>query len=202
MISGGIPRRQSRTPLRPAAAKMIGSAACRERTLAARRRNRKARAAVSIAPLRDTPGARAHAWARPSSSASAAVAESRCRSSGERSAAASSAPATTCAPATDRGEPSFSSIRRSNRNAAAPGGRAPPPPPRPAPRPGGAELPPDPPLEQERRGARRQERQGVTQQSPAVELVQRLGHLMAQRDQERARRARVQRDLERLLHLG
>ncbi len=121
-IPGGIPRRAIRSPLSPAAARMIGSAAWRDRRLAERRSNRNSRAAVNVAPFLDTPGASAHACPSPISTASRAVASSWGRSAGRRSAAARTTPATSCAPATPRGDPSRSSIGRSNRKAASPGG--------------------------------------------------------------------------------
>ena len=49
---------------------MIGSATWRDSTLASSRPKPRARAAASVAPLRDTPGISAQAWARPRQSAS------------------------------------------------------------------------------------------------------------------------------------
>ena len=52
----GAPRRASRAPSSALAPRITGSAACQERACASRRANPRARAAVSVAPLRETPG--------------------------------------------------------------------------------------------------------------------------------------------------
>src|SRR4051812_23628980 len=101
---------------------MIGSAAWRDRRFAAALSKRSRRAAVSVAPLRETPGASAQACATPIASASAAPASECARDAGRRSAAASTRPAAICAEATPRADPSRRSIGRSNSSAAAPGG--------------------------------------------------------------------------------
>src|SRR5205085_1938253 len=60
-VSRGSPRRARRRPFRKVAPAITGSAALRDSTLAAGRSKRSSRAAVSVAPLRDTPGTSAHA---------------------------------------------------------------------------------------------------------------------------------------------
>ena len=75
--SRGSPRFHSRTPFRPVAARIRGSAAWRESTFASSRVKRRQRAAASVAPLRETPGTSAHACPTPSASPSIAVADSR-----------------------------------------------------------------------------------------------------------------------------
>ena len=74
--SRGSPRRRSRTPLRAAAPTITGRATVRESMFACCRVKPRQRAALSVAPFRETPGASAAAWARPSASPSAAVARS------------------------------------------------------------------------------------------------------------------------------
>ena len=88
---------------------MTGRAACSDMTPASGRAKPRARATVSVAPLRETPGARAHACARPSRSASRSVASARRR---VRAPSASAAASATAPP----------------RQAARDGGRAPEPP--------------------------------------------------------------------------
>ena len=72
----GRARRQARgacrrTPLSTVAPAITGSATWRESRLASSRVKPRRRAAASVAPLRETPGTRAHAWATPRQSASA-----------------------------------------------------------------------------------------------------------------------------------
>ena len=74
-IPAGTPR-LSRTVFRSVAPAITGSAAWRESRLASSRVKRRKRAAASVAPLRETPGISASAWAIPRASASPAPASS------------------------------------------------------------------------------------------------------------------------------
>ena len=100
-------------PFSSVAPTMIGSAQWRERTLASSRAKPRARAAASVAPLRETPGMSAQACARPRQSASAAP-PPRGGAPRRRASAATiaSEPATSPA-ATVAGVPSRCSIGRS-----------------------------------------------------------------------------------------
>jgi hypothetical protein len=86
-------------------------------TFASARRNRRQRAAVSVAPLREIPGASANACAAPITIASIRRASSRRRSSGRPSAIAIATEPVRSAIATGRGCERRRSIGRSNRNA-------------------------------------------------------------------------------------
>jgi hypothetical protein len=86
LIRGGRPRLRSRATFSPVAPTITGSATWRESRFASSRANRRNRAATSVAPLRDTPGIKAHACATPSISASTVSASSWSRSCGLRSA--------------------------------------------------------------------------------------------------------------------
>ena len=72
--SGGRPRRRRRMPLRTDAATITGRATVRESMFECWREKPRQRAAVRVAPLRETPGASAAACARPRASPSIAVA--------------------------------------------------------------------------------------------------------------------------------
>src|SRR3954447_8313808 len=112
---GRTPRRSSRVPFSTVAPRMIGRATWRESALASSRVNRRARAAASVAPLRETPGISAHAWATPSRSASSAPASSRPRRCGARSATSIATDPRASPAAIVAGVPRRCSIGRSKR---------------------------------------------------------------------------------------
>src|ERR1700742_1162910 len=85
--SGVVPRLARRVPLRPVAPTMIGRAIVRERRFAWAREKRRQRAAARVTPLRETPGARAAAWATPRARPSAGPDSPRPRSCGRGAAA-------------------------------------------------------------------------------------------------------------------
>ena len=123
-VPGSTPRRRSRTPLSAAAPTITGSATVRESRFAWRRSKRRSLAAVSVAPLRETPGISAAACPTPRASPSAAPASPAPRSWGARSAATIAAPSRRPArPRSTPGPPKRSSIWRSNRKPATAGGR-------------------------------------------------------------------------------
>ena len=93
---------------------MIGNATVRESRLAWSRENPRQRAAARVAPLRETPGTSAAAWATPSARPSAARASPRPRRCGRVSAATIARLPATRPAAVERGPPSRSSIGRSN----------------------------------------------------------------------------------------
>ena len=77
-------RRVSRHPFRALAPRITGSPACQESAVASARANPRPRAAVRVAPLRDTPGISASACAIPSASSPSTAGGSRVSSGGGR----------------------------------------------------------------------------------------------------------------------
>jgi hypothetical protein len=93
---------------------MIGNAIVRESRLAWSREKPRQRAAARVTPLRETPGARAAAWAMPSASPSAAVASPCPRRCGRVSAISIAAAPASRPIAVALGPPSRCSIGRSS----------------------------------------------------------------------------------------
>ena len=116
--------RQARRPSARVAPAMTGSAAWRDRTLASARAKPRARAAVSVAPLRETPGISAQACASPSAQR---VDGARVLARGARRGRARRRPPSPARPATSpaaivAGVPSRRSIARSSASPASAGG--------------------------------------------------------------------------------
>ena len=116
-VPGVTPRLARRVPLRPTAPRITGRATVRERRFACCRSNRRARAAVSVAPFRETPGTSAQACATPSKRPSSAPASPRPRACGARSARAIAIAPSTRPAAVASGVPSASILRSKARPA-------------------------------------------------------------------------------------
>ena len=119
-VAAGGRRAMSRAPLSAAAPASTGSATSRDSSAASRRPNPRARAAARVAPLRETPGTSASAWATPSASPSTRLGSAR--RAGKRSASTMAIAPATRPNATVGGVPSRVSIARSNASPASPGG--------------------------------------------------------------------------------
>ena len=121
--SGGRPRERRRMPLRTAAPTITGRATVRESMFECCRVKPRQRAAVRVAPFRETPGARAAACASPRASPSIAVALPLSRTWGRRSAITIAAAPASSPIAVGRGPPRYRSIGRSRATPQSTGGR-------------------------------------------------------------------------------
>ena len=103
----------TRHPFSAVAPASTGSATSHDSRDAEARSKPRARAAASVAPLRETPGISAAACARPSASPSANPSSTSSRRAGARSASTSASPPVSSPAASVAGVPSRSSIARS-----------------------------------------------------------------------------------------
>ena len=130
-VPAGSPRRRTPRPFSPAAPAMTGSAAWRESTAASARAKPRARAAASVAPLRETPGmqrARLREAERERVEVASRRSRRRAARAGASAGAIASAPATSpAAIVAGRAEPPLDRVARARSRrspAAASSGRA------------------------------------------------------------------------------